>query len=310
MNAERYRNVGNKSHEGRVRNFIIRFVRTSAVLLLIFYAAILLISRTDGFRHLVEDRISARTNSELHLGGVQINPRFEMLIHDIRMAGAPDDIAADFQIDSVRTSLSFHRLFSSGNSFPVLVEISGADLIFSRDENGGWLPAYFSERSGFFADLVGAGVRDIMAGSPESQDKSSGGETDLFDIRYSGFFGEESGFLARDVRIRWKEQDGSLLAELRDMNFDLTLLRVPGRKIQHCRFSAGYGLMVDGRSFQDMRMEFISAGGRTVILDLNLEWLDDKQMSVESPVSVQEKQSKGERLMYEDIRKELEDALR
>ncbi len=259
--------------EDRPRGFLGRFVRTAMVVVIILYVATLLISRTDGFRYMVEERLKERTGAELNLGKVQMNMGMDLVLRDLAGPDLPERAVPGFQVERMTFRWSVPRFFQRGRVPLSRIVIEGADIRLVRNGEGRWQPAAFVEPVDVLSDWAGMVVPapPRSPAEPRADDRS----TDDALSEEIDVFRRETAYVIRETDIRWEEHDGTVLAALRNVRLDMTPLRVPPRDLQHVWLRVESGRTADGRTFRDLQVELAIHDQQATLLGRSVDWGSD-----------------------------------
>lgn len=119
---------------------ITRFWVTVAVIGAILYGSLLLISRTDGFRGLVRQRLEAVTGGKLILEHVHVSPNLYVVLRGIREGGAATNVVPGIELREA--AIRFRLLpLVRGDGWPIAqLSVDGGVVRFRPATNATWAP--------------------------------------------------------------------------------------------------------------------------------------------------------------------------
>jgi len=226
--------------------WISRFMRTLLILLIVFYSALLLISRTDGFRSLVEDRYSKKWNMPFTLTQVRLAPDLALEMRGLVTKGFEQQKGTGASIEWILFNWTWARLFSWGT--PAWADVQAREILVSaqRDASGQWVPSFFSE----WFQMLGAGLNLPM---PEQ----TSGPT-LFPWA-------QTRITLESVQLfGWDDQSRILMA-LRDGQLSADTFEAANREIRYYRIEADL-VTTPGGDIKDWSKEWLFTGGRRIDL--------------------------------------------
>lgn len=124
---------------GSLIETITRFWVTIAVIAVIVYASALVISRTDGFRGIVRQRIETMTGLTLSIDRIYASPALDLVMEGIKEANATNHVPV---VDIERAELYWRVIpMFRGSGWPFSrLHIRGCNLRFTPGPEGTWTP--------------------------------------------------------------------------------------------------------------------------------------------------------------------------
>ncbi|HMP90330.1 MAG TPA: hypothetical protein PJ991_09005 [Kiritimatiellia bacterium] len=119
---------------------ITRFWVTIFIIAIILYVAALLISRTDGFRGIVRQRLEMLSGMNLSIGRVHATPGLDLVLEDIRESVTNDVTVGRLQIKRVELMWRLAPLIR-GTGWPLTyLHVENGHVLFAQKSDGTWTP--------------------------------------------------------------------------------------------------------------------------------------------------------------------------
>lgn len=227
--------VPKPQRKGRLR----AVVTVLFVVLLILAVSGIFVSRTVGFRKYIQERIRENTGAEFNVESCRISWPYDLVLDNVKLA--PRDAGS-------RGGMSFREVrIGLRAGFEKRVVLTGCRLTLIRTPEGGWEPR---EMEGF-GDLKGVeDLSTVMADLDEA-------------VRME----------IRNGRVEWLDAQGAPVSSIEGLEFRMTPVRVPGRRMYHFHLEAREVLRPGGGRIRDVEREWICAEGRPYLeIEYRANW--------------------------------------
>lgn len=242
-----------------------RLITTLAILAIMLYAAVLALSRSNGFRSYVETGLSEALGVEVSLIRVYITPGLELVMEDA-VAGHPDQPGA--------AGAKAGRIVVNGSPWRPAgrrirsVSVENGSLSLAPDASGAWAPAAVS--APIEALIHGAGL-DLQDMRPSKGGAEAGGTIPPVSIAAPRAAVSPVPHLRlKGVSIVWWKADRTRLAAIEQLDAELTPVDLPGRVMTHLRMEAGAFNGPGGEWISPFRAECLWGGDQRIVLDAAL----------------------------------------
>jgi len=119
---------------------ITRFWVTLVIILIILYVAILMISRTDGFRGVVRQRLEMLSGMNLSVDRVYAKPRLDLVVEGLREATNAAHAVSSFEINRIEFAWRWVPLIR-GEGWPFRrLHIQDGQMMFTQKPDKSWTP--------------------------------------------------------------------------------------------------------------------------------------------------------------------------
>ena len=236
--------------EGKLDLFVYahRFFVTVVVLLLVLYGAALILSRTDGFRDLVEQRLRERWDWPVVVERAELNPALTLVLEGV---GSENDAAdgAGFSVAAMRSRWSLWGAIIPGRATVRSVEARGGAATLKRDADGDWQPAFLARVAGELAAFAGIELngKDGDAASPPS--------VSIINVQLS------------DTNLTWLDRNDQAMASLTGLTFKSNETQWSGRNLRH-QFLSADRIHDTGATRRDVVRERLYVDGTPIDLSL------------------------------------------
>lgn len=127
------------------------FLLTLLVILLIAYIALLIASRTEGFKVMFTERIAEQYALPMTVERMWLKPDLTLVLENVRAVAQQEDGAAD--LESAEWQMAWHPWRNEGLR---ILEMREAVIHFRQDAQGEWQPTVFAAQADRLAALIGA----------------------------------------------------------------------------------------------------------------------------------------------------------
>ncbi len=249
------RRSNKRSREGQDRTdrpvggVLYRALLTVLILLVVLYVAVLVLSRTAGFRSLVEERIRTRWDWPVALESVWITPALNVEARGIRSVAEEEGVQPSFKIDRMAWVWTWKRLLHPERATVQRTRMEGARWVFQEDEEGVVQPAYLAAVARALAGYVGF-ASDLEEGA----------------LVLDGLAGD---WVWDAVDVYWLDRAGHGQGVLQGVDYVSAEVAVPGHGLRTHRLRVRTVIRPDGRTDHDVATEWFR-------MDRRYSWvLDD-----------------------------------
>lgn len=247
-------------------------VLTVAIVTLILYGAALAVSRTDGFRSMVAEKVSDWSGLPVDIESASLTPGLDLVLNGLRTAEGED--GAELKISRARVEWSLVSFLTWGKSAVRAVDLQAGSIQFRPDHQGRWQPAWMHvpfvdmiEGSGHSLSNTSAAVTPTATGDSKPDGDTAAG----LSTASAGAFWEDVALRIRDGHLTWQASDDRVAASVSGLNLTVTPLFAPLRTLHH--FQAWMDdLRVGQERMQGVSLEFISVEDRQMVVALEAEW--------------------------------------
>lgn len=240
------------------------WINTTVLLLALLYGGALLLSRTEGFAHLVCEQLEQRTGLEFKAGRTALTATFGLVIRDVKAMVPKHPLKAGVTAERVFIRWDWGRLLLGSDSPLRELRAENADLHFALDDSGQWQPEAFRVVStwmarrltmdlGRYTSLV-ATVRS----STNAVAQAGGGELDLF---------AEQRMEMRNGTVHWQVVADSEIGRAEGVDLVSTRIDLPKRPITHFDLLIRTATTAQGVRMEKQRMELIDVGERELWIE-------------------------------------------
>lgn len=230
------------------RGAVRRLLITLLVLAVILYVAAFFVVRTDGFRYVVEERLSDAWDWPVGVDRVWLNPDLSVVVAGIESEGFERHEGPGIALDEVRLAWSVTRLLHPRRSALCRAQVRGATVSLQQDAAGVWRPSVF------FPDSV---VLREWFGIRTGEAPPVGG------ARYVGGALEIS---ITDGRLFWWNAANELVASLQGLTIERGRADILGEAFRYTRVSAE-DVFGPGREERHVTRKLLWVDGHEIDLD-------------------------------------------
>ncbi len=214
---------------------------TGGLVFLILYIGAHLISRTEGVRSLVADKISNGTRLPVSLEKCGATPLMGIRLKGLLIQGA--------EMPDVKISFNWLSFLSSDKPFVKKLRLKNAEIRFQRvPTSGNWEPLV----------LHGIGRRLGAAVGLNSVQK---GPDDSIPVFPPYAINDKTRLQLKDAKIMWLDEKGNELASIDDANFDVKVGRLVKRQVVQVIVECDQITLASRRVLDDFRLEAVCVAG-------------------------------------------------
>lgn len=171
---------------------------TISIVMLLLYAGMLLLSRTDGFRHLVEQHLRTTWGKpQLEIDRVWCDLMLRLVVEGVRQPATPPNLAR-FEIQELRVSGILTGWWPNSTYRFSALTVRGADADLQRKADGEWHPPVIAGLAKYIGARIGL-FSDLDVSSPPLTSRH---------------------FHLTDTTIRWRDQDGHGITQLEGVDYE------------------------------------------------------------------------------------------
>ncbi|VGO17193.1 hypothetical protein PDESU_05788 [Pontiella desulfatans] len=223
---------------------------TATTLLLILYIGVHVITRTDGFRTLVADKLSNGTRQLITLEKCGATPLLGLHLQGLGFEGAV--------IPDAKVLFNWHGPLYKDVPLVRRLIIANLDIEFRRiPTSGNWEPLVLNG--------VGARLGAILGLNPATMD-----ENDALPKFPAYAINEKTLVQLRRAKLVWRDEKGRELAYITEADLNVKSGTLIKRKVIQTIAKCGHVKLASGRAMRDFRLEVfrIEGSGVATILDM------------------------------------------
>ncbi|MGD9872847.1 MAG: hypothetical protein AB7T27_01130 [Kiritimatiellia bacterium] len=240
------------------------FLFGCAGLLAIIYGAVLLLSRTEGMRYVVRDKIEEEIGMPVSIGAMRVTAGLDVILEDVT-AGKDKTI----QIRQAKITGSLWEKLQ-GRPWLQSADVAGGTLMLTQSSEGRWMPAacapmsdWLTRYGGIVLPVPHQAAAENKSAGPAAEKSVDAGDLHFADDRDSR---NHIPLMLRNGRIMWQDAQGNELASAGDIEIHLTPLKIQAREMRHVVFSAGHIRSASGDYITGLFVELLSTQGHHILL--------------------------------------------
>lgn len=227
------------------RNAILAFI-----VFLILYIGAHVITRTQGFRSAVADKLSNGARQLITLEKCGATPLMGLRLEGLGFEGA--------SIPDVKVSFNWFSFFSKKTPFVRQLNLDNLDIEFRRiPQSGNWEPLVLHG--------VGARLGAVLGLNPTQM-----GDNDALPKFPAYAINEKTLVKLRRAKLVWRDENGRELAYITEADLNVRSGMFIKRKVIQTIAKCGHVKLASGRALRDFRLEAfrIEGSGVVTILDM------------------------------------------
>lgn len=238
--------VAPKQRKGRVK----RSVLTSLLLALILYIGIQVISRMEGTRSLLADKISNGTRLPVALESCAATPLLGLHLKGLDFYGV--------QMPDVQIKFDFFAWLSSDKPLVKRLDIQGLEVKLKRvPTTGNWEPLVLHGLGGKLGAVLGLDPVQLAA-------------DDTLPKFPAYVINDKTLLQLRRAKVVWNDEQDRELAYVADADLSVKAGRFIDRKVVQTIFKSGHIKLASGKLLRDFRLEAFRIEGSGVVTVLNM----------------------------------------
>lgn len=234
----RNRNVSSPTHVGMA---LYRATMTVLVLALILYVAALVLSRTDGFRSIMEERVRDRWQWPVQVTAFRVTPRLNLEARGIETDGMAAGNKPGLRVERVLWVWTWKGVLHPAHRAVSRVEMEGAQFVFQADPAGVMQPARFAAMARDLAQRVGF--------PPEERRSDPALDALGLALHWD------------KVDVYWLDGRGSGMGALHGVTYSGSDLALPGHDLRYHRLFVDTVVRPDGGTDRDVLLEWFLLDG-------------------------------------------------
>ncbi|MEI6892173.1 MAG: hypothetical protein V5783_08390, partial [Pontiella sp.] len=244
--------MANKKTTPKTRGWkrIKRNLITILIIGLLLYIGAHIISRLEGTRQIVADKLSNGTRQQISIEKCSMTPLMGLQIQNLSFQG----------VEMPEVTISFNWLAFLSKETPVVRElrIKGMEMRLRRvPTTGNWEPLVLNG--------IGSRVGAVLGLNPQKL------ETDDSLPQFPAYAINSKTLLQLEqAKIVWKDKNGRDIAYITDANLQLKSGNFIKRKVIQTLFSCGHLKLASGRTLREFQMEAFRVEGSEIITVLNM----------------------------------------
>lgn len=258
-----------------------RLITILLVLTIISYVTIHLITRTEGFRHLLSSKLSNRLGLPMEIRDSKVDWQLNLVLYGVQTTNGAAAGQAGFSADEVICRTSIHHHWLHPSRWLAALSVKGCRLHMAQQPNGTWVPSGLSSIS---ATIAQWGQFDMSAGTAPLANKAKRGgadakwsqlETNAATLR--GTFWETIDLQMENGTIVWYGVNGEELAAIEGIELVSIPISLPKRSMHYYYLTIRRAQSAAGWQVGDIMYEMVTAGDRSIVLGLNANWMGKAQ---------------------------------
>jgi hypothetical protein len=253
-----------------------RFTATAVAVLLILYAALLVIPRTRGFRYVLEERLTSALGAEVSIESSSMTPSLQLLLDAIRVRMDTEFGEAGLVVEEAEINWSLRDFLVPARSAVRAVAARNGSLTLVPGAVGAWEPARLAGPAERMLDVLGIDLEEhfefdepVPGGNPRS-DEDGKGERPRPEEWSRARLSLVNGSLT------WRGYEGERLASASGLTLKVTPLDLSNRRARHVLLEMDQ-LVVNGDiDLRDARLEWIAMNRQQVLLGFDADWRKGK----------------------------------
>jgi hypothetical protein len=232
------------------RTRIKRHLITTGIILLILYIGAHIITRTQGFRSAVADKLSNGTRQLISLEECGATPLLGLRLRGLAFHGV--------EIPDAKVAFNWFSFLSKKTPFVKQLRIQGLDVEFRRvPTTGNWEPLVMHG--------VGARLGAVLGLNPAAM-----GDDDALPKFPPYAINEKTLLLLSRAKLVWRDENGRELAYITEADLNVKSGLFIKRKVIQTIAKCGHIKLASGRALRDFRLEAFRIEGSGVVTVLDM----------------------------------------
>lgn len=258
------------------------------------YAAVLLLSGTEGARAMLSDHLSDAADMTVHVGEMQVGWNLDLQLENISASIDEELEMPELTIGRLTLTWTWDDLW--GDEPAPAVVFNDCQLRLLQTENGQWEPAKLAPLANKITKLGKLDALNKMmtlnenvhadknSASEDAQAKESDGDIESADLF------KNWNFTISDATIVWwnGEQD---VATIEGLDFVTRMMQMPDREMRYFKVSADDVQLGLHQHMRDISFEILSTTNHNVILGLKM----DRQQAQDPELATKREAKKAKR---------------
>lgn len=242
--------MAKKGEQPSMRTRIKRNLITAGIIVLILYIGAHVITRTQGFRSYVADKLSNGTRQLITLEECGATPLLGLRLRGLAFEGV--------EIPDAKVSFNWFSFLSKETPFVKQLRIQGLDVEFRRiPVSGNWEPLVLHG--------VGARLGAVLGLNPSTM-----GEDDALPKFPAYAINQKTLLQLSRAKIVWRDEHGRELAYITEADLNVKSGFFIKRKVIQTIAKCGHMKLASGRALRDFRLEAFRIEGSSWVTVLNM----------------------------------------
>ena len=236
------------------------FIRTTLIVVLIFYLGILLISRTKGFQSIIAERLESQLGIPFEIEGSGFDARLNLHTRGLKST-APLLEAGHIQVDQLSAFWTVAGLLSKDKPLVHKIILDGVSLQIVATKNNGWQPAVFGvlDKIKGFDNLA----RPDTAGPGDARQALAAGKLEGGKTKRAKAF--HSILIVRNSQINLLQGNGRRVANFGNVEFQYVPGYNEGLEVQLYTLDGNYVMLNSKVPRQKLELEVLNAGDEIMV---------------------------------------------
>ena len=223
---------------------------TAGLVLLILYIGVHVISRTEGFRSAVADKLSNGTRQQISIDKCAVTPLLGLRLKGLRFQGV--------EMPDVKMAFNGFSFLSKKTPFVKQLRIQKMEIQFRRiPSSGNWEPLVLHGIGSRLGAVLG--LNPALMGADDSLPK------------FPPYAINEKTLLQLDrAKVVWKDEKGREIAYITEADLKLKSGTFIKRKVIQTIVKCGHVKLASGQALRDFRLETFRIEGSSTVTVLNM----------------------------------------
>jgi hypothetical protein len=254
--------------KGNIRGRLKRNLIASLVVVLILYGGAHIITRTEGMRFAVADKISNGTRQPVAIEHCGATPLLGMRLKGLYFQGV--------QMPDVKMSFNWFFFLSKGKPFVKQLRIQEMEIQFQRvPSSGNWEPLVLNGVGSRLGAVLG--LNPVQMGDDDSLPK------------FPAYAINAKTLLQLDrAKVVWRDENGREIAYITEADLQVEPGLFIKRKVIQTIFECGHIKLASGRALRDFRLEAFRIEGSDLVTVLDMADSNGQYDEFASPTLWQE----------------------
>ena len=231
---------------------------TLLIIVVILYVVVLCISRTAGFRNLLEGELEKRLDMPMKIEKAQADFRFNLKLENVATVGFDEGAAG------VKAGRVFLRWRAGWGFFPEEVFVENVKVVFTNSLGGGWAPPVLASVSSWLSKWLQMDLTQGASDEVVSVGAAAGAVSgQITDSRVSMF--NKVHFSLKNGAMVWRSE-GREMAALDGLFLEITPFSAPTREMSHYYLKLDIARGVGGLVWRDLNLELLDVGDQQIVL--------------------------------------------
>jgi len=233
---------------------------TVVMLVVIAYVALLLISRTDGFRSYVESWLEDRIGMDIVLENVAVTPGLDLVLRRLETEGGLVAGEPGLYLEELKVDFSLLQIFRGIEAAVDGIRLQDPYISFKLSKDGTWQPGSLSLLGEKLAQWISLDLPEAEAEGGEE----AGSDGDALQQAVVGF-SDEISLTIHDGRVVWWNPRGAQVGEAEGIDLEVMPVPLKRRKMAYY-FVSVRTVRAQGRDAREFAIEMLRVGEQNIVL--------------------------------------------